>query len=131
MFRPTLLLLIVTMLTCPLRCGAQETALAFGADATVSGHHCCDGCPSGLGEQSAPGSDQGCECGSCVCKGAILQTSFHVLAASVIGFASVPPVVDSCLGVQPTSLRLDSTASCLGMRPVGRAARIAHQSLLI
>jgi hypothetical protein len=135
MFRTTLhLILIAGLLACPVRCFARSVVSSADGSVQSDGCSCCGGCDteSDAGEKSKDCPDDGCDCGNCICNGAITQNDADVTAA--VDF-------DFCVFLAPIEVLLSSNTS-LSVYPnqdqrhahrylSGRDARIAHQSWLI
>jgi len=132
MFRTTLLLLIATMLTCPLRCSAAEFASRSETGAVANGCGCCTHPASTSSERSSQDPNEGCGCGDCFCNGAVLESEGNVLSSAVSYFTAALSIPSFDRDVQAAALASASDISShCGIYPSGRAARIAHQSLLI
>lgn len=138
MFRTVLLMLIATMLACPLRCSAHAAGGCGEAEAaqlnSASGCKCCQPAASEVpGALPAEGSPaQGCECGNCICNGAVLESDVQFVFTAVLAVAAELPGLER----EPVAPRadvacVDGLSSPHDIYPSGRAARIAHQSLLI
>lgn len=122
------LLLIVNLLTCPLRCVTCEPHAASSDESECATCDCCSHC-----EETAPGDpeppvDQDCGCKNCICEGAIVASSVEL-----------PPAVDTVFWFQRIHFELRSPVGSLffidgsSLGPVahmfsGRDARIAYQS---
>ena len=130
MLRLVVLLLIASLLACPLRCQAHEVASSAG-----SGTAGCACCGDRQTVPDAPASNapvEGCGCSDCLCHGAVLGGGTDILAALLLYLAAAVSVAVDDLGLQPAVLGSATDAlRYVGMHATGRAVRIAHRSLLI
>jgi len=125
------LLLIVNLLTCPVRCLSCEAKVATGeACAQVA----CSCCPH---DTESPVSDDvpepcgdDCGCQNCICEGAVVETAAQLLD-SMEHFIAWVRLPASCSGADVTSFYTRRFVVLPGQFLSGRAARIAYQSWLI
>ena len=140
MFAVTLhLLLIGSLLTCPLRCMAwhsapSEAAPSVQLESEQSDCGCCASSQQASLPSSPPSScpEGHCDCGDCLCHGAVVEDGTSLHLPTVISLADLPPVLDEQIAARPTGLihALDETSPG-GSLPNGRSRRVAHQSWLI
>ncbi|HEV7281613.1 MAG TPA: hypothetical protein VGN57_15535 [Pirellulaceae bacterium] len=137
MFRWLLVLsLIATLVACPFRCGgalgvvcASEATSAAGIEADGCG---CDRCreEGPAKRESDPDSPrpEPCDCGSCVCEGALLDGSAPAPSveegAGVILFESTPPELVRVRVARSPDFWND-------IDPSGRTLRVLRQSFQI
>ncbi|WP_164104258.1 hypothetical protein [Candidatus Laterigemmans baculatus] len=156
---PCLILgLLVCPLRCTVgaACGGATTAAvpnaaAASLAATSAGCSCCASqagpttaglATAGLAESvetargPAKSAPQDCGCSSCICEGAILQSDADLLPTALeAGFAAELSYgvsgASGSLAAEPRDFAAAHSLSPPGQLLNGRAARIAHQSLLI
>jgi hypothetical protein len=130
------LLLIVNLLTCPLRCLSCYASGDEGQQSAQAKCDCCTDCnkapASSASEPGLPGPcEEDCDCQDCICKGAIIDAA----AEWQIADCSVIWVTPAMLMVQPLVVYGNSQRRSFlnqhGRPFYGRDARIALQSLLI
>lgn len=122
------LLLIVNLLTCPLRCMACESHAAAGVEDKCATCDCCSDSEEPAAPQDTEPHDQDCGCKSCVCEGAVVASAVELPLADM-AFCWILPIHLE-LPSQECSLVLGdiSAFSSFGLIYSGRGARIAHQS---
>lgn len=134
MFRiPIHLCLIACLLACPMRClthGCGQVS-EFGSVQQVT---CCDACKGSQDSESPedPASDSGCDCGQCICHGALASDETIDVGALDLLSLDIPlnvslPIVEGIL--QRVNVTVGPPR---GWQPLcGRDVCIAHQSFLI
>ncbi|WP_145384799.1 hypothetical protein [Stieleria neptunia] len=125
------LLLIVNLLACPVRCLSCETTAAVGGERAAETCACCSHCDQApVSELPAPCGDE-CNCQSCICEGAVIQTETELPDTDLMICWQQPtsaPV--ACSAGQDIFLTRHGFA-CTGQLRCGRDMRVAHQSWLI
>lgn len=143
MFGYTLIpLLIAGLLACPLRCAPGSAVGPSDATVMMSGCSCC--MPIAADASGSAGEDLGggepqpanedCECVNCICHGALLQSeadSSQVILHWIVDDLAFRSVIDTVCVVDSSGVCRTNLFSSHGYPSTGRAARIAHQSLLI
>lgn len=130
-----ILLLIVNMMTCPLRCISCEANATGGENVAAWACSCChaEECPTGFPVPEAPlPCDNGCDCQNCFCDGAVVENGPELLVAALELMSWDFFAVDldqsgdsTFLFAKPGRVALHGRFIC------GRDARIGLQSLLI
>jgi hypothetical protein len=128
------LILTFCLLACPVRCSAHSVPAQADRSIQVVGCSCCGGCEAEPddGEKSSDCPDDGCDCGNCICHGAVTQNDVDLASAADLDFwVFLSPIEvrlsnDTSLRVSPTHNQLTGNSYLSG-----RDARIAHQSWLI
>lgn len=142
MFRLVIIpLLTCSLLACPLRCGLGPAIAA--SDSAAAGCTCCAALPAvestgaaaeTLGASSPLPPTDDCGCLNCICEGAVVDSDGDAIQMTLFDFGDGFPIGASidAGGVLRNSIspRPDG-ASSHGYFLDGRAARIAHRSLLI
>jgi len=128
------LLLIACLLACPLRCAGCQTVSSVDDPQVTVGCSCCSGGGTVANEQSSDGPgdcpDDFCDCGSCICNGAVTSNDGEVSAAIDLDFwVFLTPIKDQTSG--DMIRRANDKHRTGGAYLSGRDARIAHQSWLI
>ena len=125
------LLLIVNLLTCPVRCLSCEAKVTVGEECASPACSCCsydNECPKSEAPKPC-GND--CDCKNCICEGAVVEADDELPSQAA---QSVVWVVPAMAANQTTKL-LVSISSRRSFAPVGqllcgRDVRVAHQSWL-
>ena len=141
MFSATLhLLLISSLLMCPLRCLAWNTASSANTASPVelrAAWSDCGCCHSGEQNSVPSGPSHGCpegdcDCGDCLCNGAVTENGTSLDLPALFCFAEIAPVADEQIAPRLTGPRgaLDPESNG-GVLPNGRSRCVAHQSWLI
>ena len=135
MFQSTIhLTLVLCLLACPVRCSMHSLVSQAGSSVQAVGCSCCGGCEaeSDADKKSSDSPGDGCDCGNCICHGAVTQNDADVIAAVNHDFREFLSPIEVRLS-NDTSLRVSSTDNQLTGNGYlsGRDARIAHQSWLI
>jgi hypothetical protein len=122
------LVFIVNLLTCPLRCMACESHTSAATESVCATCDCCSHCEEPSAPVDSVPHEQGCDCTNCVCEGAVvaspvelplLNLRFCWLLSLNVGTASrnsLPFFTDGF------------GAGTFGLIYSGRDALIAHQS---
>lgn len=136
-------LLACSLLACPLRCVPASAIAASDAAAKPSGGCACCALPAV--NSTAPTADgltaslpeppiDDCGCLNCICEGALVNGDADAMQMTLLDFGGgllLTATVDARGALDnPYLLRLDRVSSH-GYFLGGRAARIAHRSLLI
>ena len=139
MFRwSTVILLIATIVACPFRCGgafgdvcAAESAGESANQPTTCGCGCCrqERPPSPENEPDSP-LPEPCDCGSCVCEGAVLPEKVAFVADDSL---SAPICATVSLTVSLQGAQVESIRGAVpDVEPSsGRDLRVLHRSLLL
>ena len=145
MFRLVIIpLLTCSLLACPLRCvPAPAIAASDTAVSATAGCACCGPPPAvesagaaaeGLAADTPLPPTDKCGCLSCICEGAVVDSDNDAIQMTLVDFGDCIPFGDSvdASGVLQNRIchRSDGLSSH-GYFLDGRAARIAHRSLLI
>ena len=127
------ILLIASLLTCPLRCMSCRAAGAGVNDCVPAGCSCCH-CESELpvSDSSEDDPSDHCSCPNCICEGATLQDILELpdanTQAASVGHWSARIERDISVGMVQESAGAAQDWDC---RNSGRDARIAHHSWLL
>ncbi len=144
------LMLIASVLACPLRClsckvNASTRANVAASEPNIeSTHSCCSHCHE-VPESDSPASNapapshNDCDCQACICEGAVVEADAEVPDQSLDAmplFSWVPPpLATHALTGHDTARRIELLMRCsfASSRQLlsGRNARLAHQSWLI
>lgn len=133
-----ILLLIASLLSCPIRCasGSGCTDSAGPADAVVASHTCCDTCGTQQTHQEEP-SQPGCPCDDCACQACVCHgatVNADVVAIDLLAAFSVWLPVDTQaqrpLAKTHSRTQADDVPQSLPFAS-GRIARINLQSFQI
>ncbi len=132
------ILLILNLLTCPLRCLACEASATVGVENTCAPCKCCSHCcdedsPAPTESQDPVPHDpepreDDCGCKDCICEGAVVEDALEFPEPSPALVWLWPIAID---GTSPAVVGLKLTLTALrDSVPIltGRGARIAHQS---
>jgi hypothetical protein len=129
------LLLVLAMLACPLNCSG---ALKMGESAETGSSHCSCCSHAGTAEKNSPveqpGSpaDDDCNCGNCLCHGAVVNADQIAADFNPSDDGSVDPGLSPVASISAaTSNRYGWSLAPLNSPIQGRCARIVHQSLLL
>ena len=128
------LLLATSILACPLRCSLP---VQTGFESESFGCKCCCSGNLKLGKETdskpSPTSNETGACPDCICHGALSEDTNdfdspyqYFGVASLTGADTLRVLLDAAIYQSIVKAALDDS-----LRPFGRAARIAHQSLLI
>lgn len=135
-------LLIPGLLACPLRCTpalavVQSDVAVMTASSSCCGPNAADAkCSTGdgfSGGESQP-TEEDCECVNCICHGAVLESDAdgsQVALRHVFDHRLAESLIDTGFGLDVSGTGRTDSFSSHGYFSTGRAARIAHQSLLI
>lgn len=128
------LLLIASILTCPIRCAAGSLISALPTETKSFAPCCCCHAQADVlpvrNQSDFP--DKGCECENCFCGGVIVESNSNLFVTHwLVGFVDWPTRSD-LRAVSPSVEALNSNIAA-GCRcyACGRDARIAYRSLLI
>lgn len=135
MSRLFILLLIVNILTCPLRCISCEANAATGNDVARATCSCChaEACPADFATPKTPvPCEDDCDCHNCFCDGAVVENGPGLLVAAfqMTQWLSFSVVLNQA-GVSSIVLTGQNPIPLHGWFACGRDARIGLQSLLI
>lgn len=135
MLRTTLhLVLVAGLLACPLRCSARSL-VSSPDDHVQAVNCCCGGCDteSNTAERSSDcPQDEGCDCGNCICNGAVITNDADIAAEVDPEFVVfLTPIEVRLSGPISLTARVNHDQRCVHRYLSGRDARIAHQSWLI
>jgi hypothetical protein len=129
-----IVLLIASLLACPVNCmGALECDAP--QDTISAGCACCHDPASALGAPLSPDEplpDDECECGNCLCHGAVLSDHNGLLSDGLVVAAIIQPAPAQAAALEfssslPWSADGDDSPSGVS----GRFLRILHESFLI
>ncbi len=128
--RPSLLalVLIVNLLTCPLRCMSCESHASISVESECASCDCCSLSDNVPGSNDSDPQNQDCGCSCCVCEGAVVSSPVEL-----------PEVIAVVCWLLPLQLNLSvqdgllvfveaNSSGPFGHTFSGRGARIAHQS---
>ncbi len=128
-------LLILNILTCPLRCLSCEAIAAIDENVSVAACSCChaEACPTEFPASKIPvPCDDGCNCQDCFCEGAVVESgpewivaAFESMSWDFLALDLNQPDDSAFLLAEPDHAALHGRFIC------GRDARISLQSLLI
>ncbi|WP_146528716.1 hypothetical protein [Novipirellula artificiosorum] len=131
------LLLIVTLLACPLRCLSFHAGIVIEQTSAVESTACCESCccraegESPAPDRPVPCHPGDCDCQDCICQGAVVEADVELPATRVVwcggrqdGAAYQAASVSSFCPAEYLPDAFNPFSS-------GRAARIGLQSLLI
>ncbi len=123
-------LLIVNLLTCPLRCLAFETRATSSAVSTCANFDCCQQCEKvpNTDDPAPSPQDKECGCNSCICDGAVVESQAELPDPGPALMWMLPLDLES-----PLQFAVRQTACSAKARHVvpfysGRGARVAYQS---
>lgn len=127
------MILIASLLTCPLRCMSCQAIAASVKDCVPAGCCCCH-CESELpvSDSSEGYPSHQCSCPNCICEGATLQDILELPDANTQAAS-----VGHWLARIELGIRVDMVQESAGAaqdwdrRNSGRGARIAHHSWLL
>lgn len=122
-------LLIVNLLTCPLRCLACETHAPLSAVSDCATCECCEEVPNSSPAPS-PESDE-CRYKSCICDGAVVESPKELPDPGPALIWMLPLYLESRQHFGVTEIAALAEATHVGQILSGRTARIAYQSWLI
>ncbi len=140
------LLLIASVLACPLRCLSCKANVAASVVSAVPAPvcSCCSHCQeltdSDLPVSNAPTpSEDDCHCPACICEGAVVEAEIELTDQRLDSkplFSSIAPILSArILAGHNAARRIELLMRCSFASPrqllYGRDARISHQSWLI
>jgi hypothetical protein len=138
------LLLVASVLTCPLRCLSCSANVADGEVSASPACSCCSHCEdspnSDLPPSDAPSPrEDDCHCQACICEGAVVEAEVEQLSQRLDSkpmFGSAAPIMATrAIAGHDAARHLEFLMRCSLASPwqilCGRDARIAHQSWLI
>lgn len=126
------LLLIVNLLTCPVRCLSCEANGVVGAECTPTACSCCSHSDEAPESEFPDPCGDPCDCQNCICEGAVIEADVALPDSAVQWVVWVQHAVPTI----QTGDFLNETFSRRSRAPAGqflcgRDVRIAHQSWLI
>jgi hypothetical protein len=122
-------LLIVNLLTCPLRCLACETYATSSAVSCCATCECCEHCDESSSSTPAPPlkSDE-CGCKSCICEGAVVASRAELPDPGPPLIWMLPIYLKIHLHFGVSEIADPTDAMHAGQILSGRGARLAYQS---
>lgn len=125
---PVVLLLIVNLLTCPLRCLALESHVAASVESSCATCSCCLTCDEvRISDNSVP-LDDDFDCKSCVCEGAVTEHSVELPESEPQLSWLLPLDIEFIQSAALAELVKSNALTWSAHSFSGRDARIAHQS---
>ncbi len=126
------LLLIVNLLTCPVRCLSCEAKVTTGEECAPAACSCCShDSETPVSQVPEPCGDD-CGCQNCICEGAVVEAAIQLpdLIEHFVAWVQ-PQMLVSQAGISSNSFFQQRFAVPAGQFLCGRDARIAYQSWLI
>lgn len=126
-----ILLLIVNLLACPVRCLACETTAAVGTESALAVCSCCshaDETP--VSEMPEPCGDH-CNCRNCICEGAINDARVELSDVQILVSWALPTHLVAAAVASDADSYAQLEFAPKGHFLHGRDRCIAHQSWLI
>lgn len=120
-------LLIVNLLTCPIRCLACESHATSSAVSSCATCECCKHCEQAPVSSPSPESDE-CGCKSCICDGAVVESPAELPDPGPALIWMLPLYLESNRHLGVTEIADPADAKHAGQILSGRGARIAYQS---
>ncbi len=126
------LLLIVNLLTCPVRCLSCEAKVTTDEECAPAACSCCSHDSEAPVSQVPEPCGDDCGCQNCICEGAVVEAPVQLpdLMEHFVVWA-LPLMIDSHAGVDSNSLFARRFFVPTGQFLCGRDACIAYQSWLI
>ncbi len=123
------LLLIVNLLACPVRCLSRDSKAAGGEDYTPAACSCCQHCDVAPSKPE-PFEDE-CDCQNCICQGAVLKTTVELPDAGPSVSWRRPLLLETIPVAGLGGILAPRDFSPDGQLGRGRDRCVAHQSWLI
>lgn len=126
-------ILIVNLLTCPLRCFACETQVTSSDISCCATFDCCEQCEeeSEAEDPAQSPRDKECDCNDCICNGAIVENPAELPDPDPALIWMLPLYLESPLNFAVGEIVDPAEVTHSGQILSGRGARIAYQSLQI
>ncbi len=123
-------IVIVNLLTCPLRCFSCETQVTSNAVSPCTTFGCCEQCEedSNADDPAQLPRDKGCACNSCICNGAIVESPAELPDPGPALFGMLPLYSESILHYAASEFAESAKVTHAGHILSGRGARIAFHS---
>ncbi len=122
-------LLIVNLLTCPLRCLACEMQATSSAVSSCATCECCKHNEEAPVSSPAPlPENDECGCKSCICDGAVVESPAELPDPGPALIWMLPLYLESHLPIGVSEIADTAEAKHVGQILSGRGARIAYQS---
>ncbi len=131
------LLLIVNLLACPLRCVSCETGAAIDGNCAATQCLCCASSDGNSASDSLPTSESpepcgdDCNCQNCICEGALVEGDVELPNATDEVSLWTHWLADGRTDSAVLQIPLTRSHAPAGQFVCGRDVRVAHQSWLI
>ncbi len=126
------LLLIVNLLTCPVRCLSCEAKVTTGEECAPADCSCCSHDTEAPVSQVPEPCGDDCGCQNCICEGAVVEAAVQLpdLIEHFVAWVQ-PQTLTGHFGIDSSSFIKRRSVVLPGQCFCGRDARIAYQFWLI
>ncbi|WP_302117581.1 hypothetical protein [Allorhodopirellula heiligendammensis] len=125
------LLLIVNLLTCPLRCTSCAANVSVSEQSAPAICRCCSDAECAADPEAPVPCSDDCGCENCICEGAVLEADVELSSPMEYSVGEPPLHCVAATFCRRQANLLDHPASSARPFLSGRELRVSHQSWLL